>query len=280
MTVTATLPAPVPTKRGPAAKPTLSTRVTPLQGVRQTLSLAWRTLVQIKHNPFELIDFSVQPVMFLLLFTYVFGGAISGSPHQYLTFALAGIIVQNSLFTTLNTGVGLSTDLEKGFFDRLRALPIARFSPLAGRIVADLVKQAWSVAMLLGVGALLGFRVGTNVFGVFGAFGLVLISTLAISWAIVLVSMIVASPEKVQIFGFIVLFPLTFTSNAFVPTVSMPGWLQAWSNVNPVTILSDAIRGLLVSGPVATPALQSLLWALGFTVVFAPLAVRAFKRRA
>jgi ABC-2 type transport system permease protein/oleandomycin transport system permease protein len=108
----------------------------------------------------------------------------------------------------------------------------------------------------------------------------VLVSTLAISWAIVLVSMIVASPEKVQIFGFIVLFPLTFTSNAFVPTASMPGWLQAWSNVNPVTILSDAIRGLLVSGPVALPALQSLLWALGFTVVFAPLAVRAFKRRA
>ena len=277
--MTATVLAPTPTTRGPAPKPSLSARVTPLEGLRQTMSLAWRTLVQIKHNPFELIDFSVQPVMFLLLFTYVFGGAISGSPHEYLTFALAGIIVQNSLFTTLNTGVGLSTDLEKGFFDRLRALPIARFSPLAGRIVADLVKQAWSVAMLLGVGALLGFRVGTNVFGVLGAFGLVLISTLAISWAIVLVSMIVASPEKVQIFGFIVLFPLTFTSNAFVPTASMPGWLQAWSNVNPVTILSDAIRGLLVSGPVATPALQSLLWALGFTVVFAPLAVRAFKRR-
>lgn len=161
-----------------------------------------------------------------------------------------------------------------------RALPIARFSPLAGRILADLVKQAWSVAMLLGAGALLGFRVGTNVFGVVGAFGLVMVSTLAISWSIVLVSMIVASPEKVQIFEFIVLFPLTFTSNAFVPTASMPGWSQAWSNVNPVTILSDAIRGLLVSGAVATPALQSLLWALGFTVVFAPLVVRAFKRRA
>jgi len=266
--------------RGYTAPATLAPRVTAIQGVRQTMSLAWRTLVQIKHNPFELIDFSIQPVMFLLLFTYVFGGAISGSPHQYLTFALAGIIVQNSLFTTLNTGVGLSTDLEKGFFDRLRSLPIARFSPLAGRIVADLVKQAWSVAMLLGVGALLGFRVGTNAFGVLGAFGLILLSTLAISWAIVLVSMLVASPEKVQIFGFVVLFPLTFTSNAFVPTASMPGWLQAWSNVNPVTILSDAIRGLLVSGPVATPTMQALLWAVGFTVVFAPLAVRAFMRRA
>src|SRR5215831_18638981 len=133
----------------------LTPRVRPLAGLRQVLSLSWRTLVQIKHNPAELIDFSVQPVMFLLLFTYVFGGAIGGSPHAYLEFALAGIIVQNSLFTTLNTAMGLSTDLEKGFFDRLRSLPIARFAPLAGRIAADLAKQAWSVLMLLVIGFIL-----------------------------------------------------------------------------------------------------------------------------
>jgi oleandomycin transport system permease protein len=260
------------------AKP-LAPRVTPLEGLRQTMSLAWRTIVQIKHNPFELMDFSIQPIMFVLLFTYVFGGAISGSPKEYLMFALPGIIVQNALFTTMNTGVGLSTDLEKGFFDRLRALPIARYAPLAGRIMADMVKQAWSVAMLLIVGAILGFRIGTNFWGVLGTFALLLISALAVSWALVLVSMLVASPEKVQIFGFVVLFPLTFLSNAFVQADTMPGWLQAWVKVNPVTILSDAIRGLLVSGPVATPVWQSLLWALVLTVVFAPLAVRAFMRR-
>ncbi len=255
-------------------------RVGAIQGLRQTLSLAWRTLVQIKHNPFELMDFSIQPIMFVLLFTYVFGGAISGSPHEYLMFALPGIIVQNALFTTLNTGVGLATDLEKGFFDRLRSLPIARYSPLAGRIVADMVKQAWSVAMLLGVGTLLGFRVGHNGFpGILGSFAILLVSSLAVSWAIVLVSMIVASPEKVQVFGFVVLFPLTFASAAFVPTGSMPRLLQDWVKVNPVTTLSNSLRGLLVSGPVATPVLQSLLWALGLTVVFAPLAVRAFMRR-
>jgi ABC-2 type transport system permease protein/oleandomycin transport system permease protein len=258
----------------------LSTRVAPLEGLRQTSSLAWRTLVQIKHNPFELMDFSIQPIMFVLLFTYVFGGAIAGSTHEYLMFALPGIIVQNALFTTLNTGVGLSTDLEKGFFDRLRSLPIARFAPLAGRIAADMVKQAWSVAMLLIVGVLLGFRFGNGGLGVIGAFAIVLVSALAVSWAIVLVSMIVASPEKVQIFGFVVLFPLTFTSNAFVQTSSMPGPLQAWAKVNPVSIIADALRGLLVSGPIATPVIESLLWALGFTVVFAPLAVRAFMRRA
>jgi oleandomycin transport system permease protein len=259
---------------------TLAARPTPVESVRQTFTLAWRTLVQIKHNPFELIDFSVQPVMFVLLFTYVFGGAISGSPHDYLMFALPGIIVQNALFTTLNTGVGLSTDLEKGFFDRLRSLPIARFAPLAGRILADVAKQAWAVAMLLGVGVLLGFRIGTDPVSVLAGCALLLASAVAVSWAIVLVSMLVASPEKVQIFGFVVLFPLTFTSDAFVRTGSMPGWLQAWVKANPVTALSDAIRGLFVSGPVAGPVVHSLLWALGFTVVFAPLAVRAFRRRA
>ena len=257
----------------------LTPRVRPLAGLRQVLSLSWRTLVQVKHNPAELIDFSVQPVMFLLLFTYVFGGAIGGSPHAYLQFALAGIIVQNSLFTTLNTATGLATDLEKGFFDRLRSLPIARFAPLAGRMVADLAKQTWAIAMLLVIGIIMGFRVGTGPLGVLAATALVLVSTLAIAWALVLVAMLAASPEKVQIFGFVVLFPLTFTSNAFVPTASMPGWLQAWSKANPVSVLSDAVRGLMVSGPVARPVVESLLWAAAFTVVFAPLAVRAFKRR-
>jgi oleandomycin transport system permease protein len=257
----------------------LSARVSPADGIRQTFSLAWRTLVQIKHNPFELMDFTIQPVMFVLLFTYVFGGAIAGSTHAYLTFALPGIIVQNALFTTLNTGVGLSTDLEKGFFDRLRSLPIARFAPLAGRILADVTKQAWSIAMLLIVGAILGFRIGTGPLGVLAAFALLLVSTLAVSWTIVLVSMLAAKPEKVQVFGFIVLFPLTFTSDAFVRTATMPGFLQAWSKANPVSLLADAARGLLVSGPVATPVLESVLYAVGFTAVFAPLAVQAFKRR-
>jgi ABC transporter DrrB family efflux protein len=250
-----------------------------VEGLRQTFSLAWRTLVQIKHNPAELIDFSIQPVMFLLLFTYVFGGAIGGSPHAYLMFALPGIIVQNSLFTTLNTATGLSTDLEKGFFDRLRSLPIARFAPLSGRILADIAKQAWAVIMLLVIGYILGFRIGTGPLGLLAAFGLVLISTLALSWALVLVAMLAANPEKVQIFGFVVLFPITFTSDAFVRTESMPGWLQAWSKANPVSLIADAMRGLMVSGPAARPAVESLIYAAGFTLVFAPLAVRAFKRR-
>jgi oleandomycin transport system permease protein len=253
--------------------------VTPLAGLRHTRTLAWRSLVQIRHNPMELIDLSVQPLMFVLLFTYVFGGAIAGTPGAYLRFALPGIIVQNALFATMTTGFGLNADLTRGVFDRLRSLPIARTAPLAGRILADTVKQAWSIALILGAGLVLGFRISGGPLGLLGAFALLLGFTLAVSWVAVLVGVLVSEPDKVQIFGFMVIFPLTFTSNAFAPLATMPGWLQSWVKVNPVTALADAIRGLLVGGPVATPAWHAMLWGAGFAVVFAPLAVRAFKRR-
>ena len=194
-------------------------------------------------------------------------------------FALPGIMVQNAMFTTLNTGVGLTTDLDKGYFDRLRSMPIARYAPLAGRIAADVTKQAWSIVLILGVGLALGFRVGTSPQAVLAAFGLMIVSAVALSWPIVLISMLVAKPEKVQIFGFVVLFPLTFMSDAFTPTATMPGALQAISKANPVSLLAEASRGLLVSGPVARPAIEAMAYAVGLTVVFAPLAVRAFKRR-
>lgn len=257
----------------------LAPRVRPVDGLRQSASLSWRTLVQIKHNPTELIDFSVQPIMFLLLFTYVFGGAISGSTSDYLTFALPGLIVQNALFGTLNTGLGLNSDLTKGVFDRLRALPIARWAPLAGRIGADVVKQAWAMALLLGLGSIMGFRVGTNVAGVLGAFGLLVVVALAFSWISVLVGVLVREPDQVMMFGFAVMFPLTFVSNVFVPADTMPSWLQSWVDVNPVTVVADAIRGLLVSGPVAGPVTGALLWAAGIVAVFGPLSVRAFRKR-
>jgi ABC-2 type transport system permease protein/oleandomycin transport system permease protein len=267
------------TRTGAAAPPTLAGRVGPLAAVRHALTLAWRSLVQIKHNPMELFDLSLQPLMFVLLFTYVFGGAIAGSPRAYLQFGLAGLICQNALFLTVNTAVALNTDIGKGVFDRFRSLPIARSAPLAGRIAADVVRQAWSVLILLGTGALLGFRVHTGPTGLLGAFALLVAFTLAFSWLPVLLGMVVDAPEKVQMFGFVVMLPLTFASGAFVPAASMPGWMQAWVKVNPVTLLTDAIRGLLVSGPVARPTLQALAWAAAIAVVFAPLALRAFRRR-
>jgi ABC-2 type transport system permease protein/oleandomycin transport system permease protein len=257
----------------------LTPRVTPLDGVRQVFTLAWRSLVQIKHNPMELLDLSVQPIMFVLLFTYVFGGAIDKSPEAYLKFMLPGIMVQNALFATMTTGFGLNIDLTKGVFDRLRSLPIASWSPLAGRILADTVKQAWSIALLLAIGMILGFRVENGPLGLLGAFALLLAFSLAAAWISVLVGVLVSEPEKVQIFGFTVIFPLTFTSNIFVPTVTMPGWLQAWVKVNPVTTLADALRGLLVTGSASGPIIKSLLWGAGIAIVFAPLALRALRRR-
>ncbi|HEY3200255.1 MAG TPA: ABC transporter permease [Actinomycetes bacterium] len=259
--------------------PALNPRVSPAEGVRQTLTLAWRTIVQVRHNPWELGDFSIQPIMFVLLFTYVFGGAIAGSTGEYLTFALPGIIVMNMLFVTMYVGMGLNTDLTKGVFDRLRSLPIARWAPLAGRIMADQVKQAWSIALLLTVGAILGFRIGTSIMGLIGAVALLLTFALAFSWVSVLVGVTAKDPEHVQIFGFTALFPVTFVSNAFVETDTLPGWLQAWVKINPVTKLSDATRGLLVGGPVAEPLMASLMWALAIAGVFVPLAMWAFKRR-
>ncbi|MGH3951667.1 MAG: ABC transporter permease [Pseudonocardiaceae bacterium] len=259
--------------------PEPAARVSIADGLRQTATLAWRTLIQIRNNPWELGDFSFQPIIFVLLFTFVFGGAISGTTAEYLTFALPGIIVMNMLFVTMYVGMGLNTDLTKGVFDRLRSLPLARWAPMAGRITADLVKQAWSIALLLGVGALLGFRAGTSTGAVLAACGLILVFALAFSWISVLVGVLASDPEKVQLFGFTALFPVTFVSNVFVPTETMPGWLQAFVDVNPVTILADAARGLMVGGPVAGPVLGSLAWAAVITAVFAPLSVWVFKRR-
>lgn len=260
----------------PVAK---SGRVRPVAAFQQTATMAWRNLVQVKHNPLELIDFSIQPIMFVLLFTYVFGGQMAGSPQAYLQYALAGIIVQNALFATMYTAIGLNTDLTKGVFDRLRSLPIARTAPVLGRIAADLAKQLWALALMLGVGMLLGFRVKTGVPGVMAAALVLLVFALAVSWMAVLIGMLASEPEKVQVFAFTMIFPITFTSSAFVRAETMPGWLQAWVDVNPVTHLADAFRGLLIGGEVAAPVGWSMAWAAGIALVFVPLSMRAYRRR-
>ncbi len=254
-------------------------RVSFVEGLRHTVTLAWRTLVQIRHNPMELGDFSLQPILFVVLFTYIFGGAIADSPTQYLQFALPGIIVMNMFFVTGYVGQGLNNDLTKGMFDRLRSLPIARWAPLAGRILGDMVKQAWSLVLLLGVGFLLGFRLGTGVAGLVGACVVIMTAALAFSWIPVLVGVLARDPEKVQLFSFTFYFPLTFLSNVFVPVETMPGWLQPIVKANPVSQISDAMRGLLVDGPIAQPVFWSALWCVAVVAIFAPLSVRALRRR-
>jgi oleandomycin transport system permease protein len=257
----------------------LPAKVSPAEGLRQTMTLAWRTLVQIRHNPWELGDFSFQPIMFVLLFTYVFGGAIAGDTGDYLMLTLPGLIVMNMFFVTMYVGMGLNTDLTKGVFDRLRSLPIARWAPLAGRIIADMVKQAWSFILLLGVGYALGFRIGTSMLGLLGAVVLVLVFALAFSWVSVLVGVLSKDPEHVQLFGFTALFPITFVSNVFAPSDTMPGWLQPIVENNPVSVLADACRGLMVTGAEAEPIVTSLIWAAGIAAVFSVLSVRALRRK-
>jgi oleandomycin transport system permease protein len=267
---------------------TLTRRISPTTALRNTLTLVWRNLVQIKHNPMELIDLSIQPIMFVLLFAYVFGPAMAGSVSKYLPILIPGIIVQNAMFATLTTGVGLCTDVSKGVFDRFRSLPIARSAPLAGRIAADTVKQAWSMMILLIMGVIIGFRVTTTWWSLVPAFGLILAFTLLFSWVSVFIGLMAGEPEKVQIFGFVFIFPVSFLSNAFIPvTNSYPGWLRDIMNANPISQLADALRGMLIGHntvhggpqPVITPAINAMLWAAGIAVVFIPLSLWAFRKR-
>ncbi len=257
-------------------------RVSVLAGLQQSCTLTWRSVLKIKTNSEDLLGLSLQPVMFLLLFTYVFGGAIAhGNVHAYLQYVLPGILVQTVLFATLGTGLMLNQDISAGIFDRFRSLPIARWAPLAGAIMGDVARYVISVVVTLGFGIVLGFRVTTNPFGAIAGCALVLAFALAMCWVSALIGLLVKTPQGVQVFGFTAMFPLVFASGVLVPVVTMPGWLQAFAKANPMTLLADACRGLMVahSGPVAVPALEAMAWALGILLVFAPIAVRVYRSK-
>ena len=248
-------------------------------GLRNTFTLTWRSVLKIKTNMEDVFGLSLQPIMYLVLFTYVFGGAISGGTHRYLQFSLPGILVLSVVFATLGTGLMLNQDIATGVFDRFRSLPIARWAPLAGAVLGDMVRYIISVAVTLGFVMILGFRIGTTPVAAAAGCLLLLLFALAMCWFSALIGLLTKTPQGVQLFGFLAMFPLVFGSNLLVPTATMPGWLQAFVKVNPITALTEAERGLLTGGPVAGPAIRSLLWALGIFIVFAPLAVRVYRRK-
>jgi ABC transporter DrrB family efflux protein len=247
--------------------------------VANTLTIARRNLLHIRANPEQLVEMTVQPFMFLALFVYVFGGAIAGSSREYLQYALPGILVQGIAFTPFTTAIGLNVDFQRGLIDRFRSLPIARSAVISGRIVADGVRIVWSVLIITGFGVLLGFRFGGGVSGALGAFALVTAFGLTMCWFMAFIGITARTTESVNTWGFLIILPLTFASSAFAQPDTMPGWLEAFVNVNPLTSVIDATRGLMLGGPVAEPVTESLIWMAIITAVFASLAIARYRRR-
>jgi oleandomycin transport system permease protein len=261
----------------PVSAPEQGTRPFPL--LRHSLVLAGRAVRKIRRTPEQFIDVTLQPIIFVLLFVYIFGGAVSGSTHDYLQYVLPAIMVQTVLFTSLSIGVNLNTDIKKGVFDRFRSLPIARSAPLIGAVSAEVVRFSVSVVVLMVFGYALGFRIGTDPLSALAGCLLAIAFALCMSWVAVFLGTWLRESGAVQGIGFLVMFPLTFGSNMFVPTASLPGWLQSWVKINPVTHLTDAIRGLLVGGPVAGPVGWSVLTGAIILAIFAPLAVATYRRK-
>ena len=254
-------------------------RPSPAQALTQCAALTWRGIVKIRRNPMGLADVVVGPAVFLVLFGYVFGGAISGDTAGYLQYVFPGILVLMTLFATMGVGVSLSTDLSTGVFDRFRSLPVVRIAPLVGAVGTDVVRQVVSLTALLAFGLLLGVRLDAGVWSVLAGCALALAFALALSWVWVLLALAVRETQAVQGLGAVTVLPLAFASNLFVPVDTMPGWLQTIAVANPVTHLVDAVRGLLMGGPVAEPVVDTVLWMAAAVLVFAPLSLRAYDRR-
>ncbi len=262
---------------GNSTKPIIRPRI--YWEIADALTLAKRNLVQIPRIPEELIFSTIQPVMFVLLFRYVFGGAITGTGTTYVNYLMAGIFAQTVIFGSTTTGIGLATDLQKGLIDRFRSLPMAKSAVLTGRTLSDVVRNTFVVIVMWTVGLLVGFRPQGSILAWFGAAGLLLLTSFAFSWISATIGMAVRSVEAAQSAGFIWLFPLTFASSAFVPTQSMPTWLRAFADRQPVTIVVNAVRGLLLNKIDATTIWEAVAWCVGILIVFIPLSVRAYNSR-
>jgi len=251
-----------------------------LPWLRHSLSLAGRSVKKMVRHPEQFFDVTLQPVLFLIIFVYVLGGAIAGSTQDYLQFVLPGILIQTVLFSTVAIGVNLNTDIKEGVFDRFRSLPIPRSAPLVGATIAECLRYALTIGVTMIAGFVMGFRTGTSPLRVAAAMLLVLFFAWCMCWIAIWLGMIMREAGSVQGIGFLALFPLTFGSSMFASADTMPGWLQAWVKINPVTHLTDAMRGLLTGGPVAQDAFIALGTSALILAVFAPLAVRAYRTKA
>lgn len=248
--------------------------------VSDTLAVARRNLQSLARQPQAVVFATIQPVIFVLMFRYVFGGAIVVPGEEYVNFLMPGIFAQTVMFGAMGTAIGMAEDLRQGLIERFRSLPMARSAVLGGRTLSDLARNVFVVALMVVVGFLVGFRPQTNVAFFLAGVLLLLAFAFAISWVFAVVGLSAPNAEAAQAAAFPVLAPLVFASSAFVPVGSMPGWLQAFAEHQPVSVTVDALRGLMLGGPVASPLLQSIAWTAGILAVFVPLAVRRYRRAA
>jgi ABC-2 type transport system permease protein len=241
------------------------------------LTFGWRGIRKIRHVPEQLLDATVTPVLFLVMFTYLFGGAVAGSTDEYLQFLLPGMLVQSVLFTSVYSGVALNTDVTKGVVDRFRSLPIWRPAPLVGAVLGDSVRYLVASAVVVVLGFVMGFEAEGGVVGVIGAVALVVYFSFCLSWTFTTLGLIMRTPNAVMNTGFMVLFPLVFLSNIFVAPKTMPGWLEAFVDANPISHVTDAVRGLMYGSLELSDLALVLGEGVALVAVFAPLTVRLYR---
>ncbi|MDQ1366891.1 MAG: oleandomycin transport system permease protein [Acidimicrobiaceae bacterium] len=266
--------------------PSPADAMTPIQSVRvprsaifvDAMVIAKRNLIRIARTPQLLVFATIQPVMFVLLFRYVFGGSINVPGISYVDYLIPGIIVQTVVFGATSTAVGLSQDMSNGIIDRFRSLPMSRSAVLAGRTIADLVRNVFVVLLMVVVGTAVGFRFHNGFIPAVVAIFVALLLGYCLSWVFALIGLSVPDPESAQLAGFLPIFPLVFASSVFTSVKSMPGWLQAFAKVQPITRAANAVRALTEGGPIATDLTWTILWSLAILAVFAPLAVRRYRK--
>ncbi len=247
--------------------------------VLTSLTFGWRALLKIKHVPEQLVDVTMFPIMFTLMFTYLFGGALAGSTQAYLQFLLPGILVQANVMITMNTGITLNTDIQKGVFDRFRSLPVWRPSPLVGALLGDVMRYSIGSAIVITLGLVLGFRPEGGAVGVVLSVALLLVFSFCLSWLWTMLSLILRTPNSVAGVSMMVMFPLTFVSNIFVDPNTMPGWLQAVIEVNPITHLATVVRGLMHGSVPAGEIGWVLVSSVLLVAVFGPITMVLYRNK-
>jgi ABC-2 type transport system permease protein len=243
------------------------------------LVFGWRAVLKFWHVPEQLFDLVMTPIMFTLLFTFVFGGALAGSPGDYLQFFLPGMLVQTVTFNTVYSGMGLSTDLGKGLFDRFRSLPIWSLAPFAGLMVGDVLRHLIAALIILTIGLILGYWPEAGIVGVVAAFALLIVFGFGVGWIFIVLGLVIRTPMTVMTLGFTVIFPLVFASNIMVDPATMPDWLRGFVDVNPVSILTTAIRGLMAGGATFSQIGAALIAPFVLTMVLAPLTLWLYRRQ-